>query len=393
MAYIEKRGNSYRLLVYLGTDENGKKRYKWVTLKGNSKARNEQVKRILYEAQNGTFIEPGKVTVAEFFDRWYDEHVKPNLAPGTDRGYEMNIRNHIKPQLGKYKLTALSKTHISNFYTDRLKYGLSAQTVKHLKEIIHSALETAIEWELINLNVSDGITLPTITKPEMQVWNINEVNLFVNALKESEYYPLFHLDLFTGLRRSELLGLRWKDINLATGELSINRSLHYKHTKGVKGGTFEFRPPKSKKGQRSIPLTPLSLEVMNAHYEHSKAIMTEAGLPFDNETLVFCHQDTGLPLLPSSISHAWTRIIKSLGLKRIRLHDARHTHASILLAMGVHPAIVQQRLGHSSIQITIDTYSHLLPGLQQAAAKSFDAILTNGYNNRDDKETKNDSHE
>jgi integrase len=383
--HIQKRGNSYRIAISIGKDPvTGKYRYRWETLTGNSKARDEQSTKLVYEAQQGIDIIPSKITLGEYMDRWM-EFRKPDLGPRTAEVYEMNIRNHIKPCLGSVKLKDLKKQHIVSFYSNRIEAGLSACTVDHLRTLLHAALEQAVEWELVIRNVAHKVKSPRVIRPEMQYWTQSELNHFIKAIGESEYFALFHLDLFSGLRRSELLGLKWKDINFKNGEMSIVRALHHK-----KDGTNVYRPPKSEKGRRTITLTPDSKRVLQMHYRHDKAVMADLDTPFSSDTPVFCHQDTGEPLLPGSVSHAWSRLIDSVpGLKRIRLHDARHSHASILLAMGIHPKVVQERLGHYSMSFTMDVYSHVMPGLQQAAANSFDAVLDARYNDEDDDEDDN----
>jgi len=172
------------------------------------------------------------------------------------------------------------------------------------------------------------------------------------------------------MRRSELLALRWQDVDLLLLQVSINRSLHQ-----VKGGRTVIRQPKTEKSRRLIALTPSTASLLH-EYRHSQNILRESlGYPKLTETdFVFCQHD-GKPFLPNTITHNWIKLVRRAGLSGIRLHDARHTHASLMLKQGVHPKIVQERLGHSSIQITLDTYSHVAPGLQQKATETFDRII------------------
>ena len=216
----------------------------------------------------------------------------------------------------------------------------------------------------------------------MEIWNPNEIDRFLTFTESNypSYYALFHLDLYTGVRRSELLGLKWGDVNFAFGifgQISINRSLHQK-----KDGTYEFRPPKTAKGKRTIKLTPRSSQVLHEYYEQQKKLYANLTIPFSDDCLVFCHPESGCPMRPNTVTRAWSEIAEKAGLKHIRLHDARHSHASVLIKQGVNIKVVQERLGHSSVQITLDTYSHVMPGMQEAAATSFDAAFDNEYNNR-----------
>lgn len=171
------------------------------------------------------------------------------------------------------------------------------------------------------------------------------------------------------MRRSELLGLRWSDIDLTLFQISVNCALHQ-----LVDRSLVFRQPKTDKGRRVVSLSPSIAEVLRGHRKQQELLKQCAGLPFSDDDLVFSQLD-GTPLLPDTVSHAWRKLTKRTGLKRIRMHDARHTHASLMLKQGVHPKIVQERLGHASIQITLDTYSHVIPGIQQAAANLFDQIV------------------
>jgi integrase len=174
--------------------------------------------------------------------------------------------------------------------------------------------------------------------------------------------------------RSELLALRWCDLDLLLCQIYVSHSMHV-----LKGGEVVFRSPKTAKGKRLIALSPSAASVLREYEEKQKLEKAMLGLSINSDDLVFCHID-GKPLLPNTVTHAWTRLVKRIGLKPIRLHDARHTHASLMLKQGAHPKIVQERLGHAGIQITLDTYSHVSPSLQEAAAKRFDDVIIKKYN-------------
>ena len=193
---------------------------------------------------------------------------------------------------------------------------------------------------------------------------------FLEMARQGEYYALFYTALHTAMRRSELLALRWKDIDFVFSQISVNRSLHQ-----LRDGSYVYTQPKSVKSRRTIALSPSVFLVLN---EHKKAKETERlllGILLTDDDLVFSTPE-GKPLRPNTVTRAWTTLAKRCGLRVIRLHDARHTHASLMLKQGIHPKIVQERLGHSSIQMTLDTYSHVAPGLQEAAATRFDEILS-----------------
>jgi integrase len=187
-------------------------------------------------------------------------------------------------------------------------------------------------------------------------------------------YMGYYLALFTGMRRSELLALRWQDVDFILSQVSISRSLHH-----LRGGSIVFRSPKTDKGRRTIALPPSAFLLLKEHRGKQVKERAMLGLQLTDDALVFSHPD-GKPLLPDTVTHAWIKLVRRTGLREIRLHDARHSHASLMLKQGIHPKIVQERLGHSGIAITLDTYSHVAPGLQQAAAERFDEAFSAMYN-------------
>lgn len=208
----------------------------------------------------------------------------------------------------------------------------------------------------------------------MQTWGEDDIARFLGAAKGTPYYALFYTALFTGMRRSELLAVRWQDVDFILSQVYVSRSLHV-----LKGGEVIFRSPKTAKGNRTIALPPSAALLLKEHWEKQRLDRALLGISLSDDDLVFSHFD-GSPLLPNTVTHAWIKLVRRVGLKRIRFHDTRHSHASLMLKQGVHPKIVQERLGHSSIQITLDTYSHVAPRLQQAAAVRFDEAFSTKYN-------------
>ena len=264
--------------------------------------------------------------------------------------------------------------HLQKHYAAGLNKGLSAQTVRYHHAVIHIALQTAVKWGLINRNVADAVDPPRFKRSTMQTWSENEVNCFLEVAKESHYYRLFYTALFTGMGRGELLALRWQDVDFIYSQIYVNRSLHQ-----LRNGSYIFTQPKSEKSRRTIAMSSSLFLVLS---EYRKVKETEAlllGQAVNETDLVFCNSDK--PFRPNTATYAWERIAAGAGVKVIRLHDARHTHASLMLKQGIHPKIVQERLGHTSIQMTLDTYSHVAPGIQQAAAESFDELLNRDSQN------------
>ena len=365
---IRKRGNSYTIAISLGRDpDTGKYKYHYETVKGTRELAKKRRAELIHQLDNGTFIRPSKTTFAEYLERWLNEYAKPNLSPRGFERYAGIIRQHLIPAMGNITLTQVKPQHIQRHHTTMLNKGLSAGTVQYHHAVIHKALKTAIKWGLLNRNAADGVDVPRSRQKEMQTWDDCEVRYFLDAAKDSYYYALFHTALFTGMRRSELLALQWRDIDIQ--QIHVNRSLHH-----LKDGSYVFTQPKSAKSRRTIALSPSSTLTLAEHKDRQEGIRAMLGMPLRQDDLVFSTPE-GRPLRPNTVTRAWTTLTRKVGVKPIRLHDARHTHASLMLKQGVHPKIVQERLGHATIQMTLDIYSHVTPGLQQAAAESFDRLL------------------
>ncbi|MGP8081150.1 MAG: tyrosine-type recombinase/integrase [Dehalococcoidales bacterium] len=374
---VKRYKNSYTIVLNLGIDPaTGKRKQQWVSVKGTKKEAEQRLSDLLHQLDTGTFMKPGKTTLASFMERWLADSVFPNLAPRTAEVYEYITRVHLVPALGHVPLTQLKPAAIQKYYSEKLSHGrhdgkggLSAKSVRHHHMTLHCALETAVKWGLLQRNPADSVQPPHAEKAEMKIWEEDEIKKFLDSIKDSSYYPLFFLSLFTGLRRSELLAIRWQEVDFIYCQLYISRSIHQ-----LRNGQFVYKSTKSARGNRPVALSPATLDVLGKHQTSREAQCLLLDRKLLDSELVFCHVD-GSPLVPDTVSAAWGRAIRRSGLKVIRFHDARHSHASLLLKQGVHPKVVQERLGHSSIQVTLDTYSHVVPGMQQMAASRLDDIF------------------
>lgn len=368
---ITKRSkSSYAIVLNLWSDPTtGKRKQQWVSVKGTKKDAEKRLAELLYQLDNGTFMKPGKTTLAEYLERWLKDYAWPNLAPRTAEGYEHIMRRHLIPALGSMTLAHVKPEHLQRYYSEKLTGNLSAQTVRHHHTALHKALQTAVEWGLLNRNVADAVSPPRVQRPEMQTWSEEDIARFIEAAKDSSYYALFYTALFTGMRRSELLALRWQDVDLMLSQVYVSRSMHV-----LKGGRVIFRSSKTAKGRRTVALPPSAILLLKEHHEKQNLERAMLGIPLTNDDLVFSQFD-GKSLLPNTVTHAWIKLVRRAGLKPIRLHDTRHSHASLMLKQGVHPKIVQERLGHATISTALDLCSHVSPGLQQAAAEGFDRMV------------------
>jgi integrase len=380
---VKRYKNSYTIVLNLGIDPTtGKRKQQWVTVKGTKKDAEKRLAELLHHLDTGIFVRPGKTSLGEYLERWLKDYVWPNLAPRTAEGYESIVRCHLTPALGKILLNQLKPEHIQKYYSEKLTHGrydgkgaLNARSVRHHHMALHCSLEIGVKWGLLSRNPADAVSPPHPQRPEMHTMSEDDVHTFLKAAQNTPYYTLFYIALFTGMRRSELLALRWCDVDLILCQISVNRSLHH-----LRNGKIIFRQPKTAKGRRMIAISPSATIVLKEHKEKQISQKKLLGTKLRDEDFVFSDLN-GNPLLPGTITQAWRKLARKAGLQGIRLHDARHTHASLMLKQGVHPKIVQERLGHATISTTLDLYSHVAPGLQEAAAESFDRLLNGGHEN------------
>jgi integrase len=377
--HIEKRGkDSYSIAVSLGRDPvSSKYKYLWVSVKGTKREAEKRLSELLSQIDKGNFVRPSKTTLAEYLETWLREYVWAELAPRTAEGYELIVRRHLIPALGRITLTGLRPEHIQRYQSEKLSSGradgnggLSPRTVRHHHMALHAALGRAVKMGLLSRNVADAVSTPRYQRHQWQSLSELGVTSVLEAAKKTQYYVLFYQALFTGMRRSELLALRWCDVDLLLGRVHVTRSLHQLRT-----GETVIRSPKSERSRRVVSLPPSATLLFQEEREKQRREQAALGLDLKDDDLVF-RDLAGKPLRPDTVTHAWVKLVRRIGLKGIRLHDARHTHASLMLKQGVHPKIVQERLGHASIQLTLDTYSHVVPGLQEAAAAGFDKIIS-----------------
>lgn len=367
---LRKRSKrSWELCIELGRGANGRRLRKFVAVKGNKAEAQQKLRELLSSLDKGLPIDNPKTTVQEFLALWYEQYVKTNTSPRTQEGYQEKINGYIVPTLGSIRLTKLTPQHVQSLYSQMLAKGLSPRTVLHAHRILREALGHGVKWGILVRNVCDATDPPKPQRKQMTSLDADQVREFLDIALASRYGPLFFLGIYTGLRRSELLGLRWSSIDIQSKTISVTETLQR-----IKGRGLMLLPPKTDRSRRMITLPPSAVALLSGLKVKQRDERIALGLPWQGSDLVFTHLD-GRPFDPSTVSHAFADIIRKSGLPHIRLHDLRHTHASLMLKQGVNPKIVSERLGHSSIAITMDVYSHVLPGLQEAAALEFEKAL------------------
>ena len=381
---IKRKGSkNYTIILQLGLDPStGKRKQQWITAGPSKREAEKHMAELIHELDSGNYVKPDKTSVAEYLRRWLVECGKPNLTQRSYERYNGIIEKHLIPAIGKVRLSDLRPEHIQQHYANLIGKGLAARTVRYDHIVLHGALRMAVRWQLVPRNVAYAVKPPKPRDSEMLTWGPDEVAIFLSAARATPYYALFYTALYTGARRSELLGLSWRHVDLLYSQINIERGLHWTKDKG-----YIFTQTKSSKSKRTIALSPSLVLVLKKHKEKQESVRLLLGRPLTEDDLVFAHED-GAPLFPNTVSRAWTLLAEKVGIKVIRFHDARHSHASILLRQGAHPRIVQERLGHSTIATTLDVYSHVTPGLQEAVAARFDEAMTSRYNDHSNSENK-----
>ena len=328
----------------------------------------EWLRTTLAQVDSGLTIEGARTTLGEYLDRWM-EASQSRFRPRTTYLYAGIIRHHIAPYVGAIKLKDLRPDHIQSLYTTRMKDGVGVRTVHLMHAILHRALDQAVRRGLVTRNPTDAVDKPTSKTQEMKVLEPGQVTVLLEEAKAGHQEALYYLAVTTGLRQGELLGLRWADLDWETGRLQVQRQLQV-----VPGQGKVFCEPKSAAGRRSIVLGATALEKLREHREYQHTQRLFAGARWKENDLIFpC--SLGTPADPQYLLQTFKRLLKKAGLPEIRFHDLRHTAATLMLQQGVHPKIVQERLGHSNISLTLNTYSHIIPGMQEDAAKKLDAML------------------
>jgi integrase len=362
-------------VIDLGRDADGKRRQKWHTVHGTKADAQRELTRLLHQLNTGTYVRPTKLTVAEYLELWLKDYAEPNVAAKTLERYAEIIRKHLVPSLGHVVLAKLQPLHIQEYYSHALlcgrrdgRGGLAAQTVLHHHRLLREALQQGVKWQLLARNPADAVEPPRPRRKEARALTEPQAAILLESLSGSRLYMPVLLAVTTGLRRGEVLALCWNDIDMETATLVVRRSLE-QTAAGV-----SFKEPKTNRGRRSVAMPEMTIGALRRHRSEQARERLAAGPAYREHGLVCCMED-GRPWLPSSLTHSFNAHVSTLDLGNVRFHDLRHSHASHLLRQGVHPKVVSERLGHATVGITLDVYSHLMPGMQQDAANRIDEAL------------------
>jgi integrase len=372
------KGNWYAVLD-VRDPATGKRRRKWHSLQAKGK-REAQIEcaDLISRLAHGTYLEPDKTTLAEFLDRWL-EHTKANVAPRTHERYAEIAKKNIAPLLGNAILAKLKPAQLSEAYRNTLsegrrdgKGGLSPRTVLHMHRVLKQALKQGVRWELLHRNPADAVQPPKVEKHRMATYDIAQTAALLEALKDERIYIPVLLAVLCGLRRGEIAALRWRNVDLEKSSLAVVESVEQMN------GSIRIKETKSGR-VRTVALPLTVRDELKAHRLTQAQRMLKLGVRLGDDSFV-CALEDGSLMQPTFITHEWVRAIKGTALPRYRFHDLRHAHGTHMLASGTHIKVASERLGHSKVGITLDLYSHVLPGMQEDAAAKVDAALRAAQN-------------
>jgi integrase len=360
----------------LPAGQNEKRQQKQESCPGLTKKQAEHKLRDTITAiNNGTFVLPSKMTVGGYLNKWLEDYATNSVGPKTFERYAQFIHQHIIPALGDKYLDKLRPIDIQEYYSEALKTGrldgkggLSALTVLHIHRLLHKALVQAVKWQMLVRNPVDAAEPPRIERKEMKVISGDQITQLIATTEGTMFFIPVLLAVTTGMRRGEIMGLKWDDIDLNTGCLTLRRAVIQI------GEKLMFKAPKTQGSRRTIVLPKAAIAGLKAHKEQQDAEKRLFGEGYQKNDLV-CAMPDGQPIPPDDISNKFRWIVKRAGLPYMRFHDLRHTSATILIASGVPVKVVSERLGHCNTSITQDIYTHVLPNMQQQAADVMDALL------------------
>lgn len=371
----QRAKNSWTITIEMPKDTiTGKRKQKYYTVKGNKKEAERFLTEKLRELDTGMLIDTKKMNFGEYLDYW-KEKTFGNLEITTKEGYIQKIDKHIKPYLANLYLEDLKPLHLQNFYDEKLKNGnlngkggLSARTVLSLHRIIHSALEQAVKWQLLIRNVADAVEPPKAKKFKAKYLTDKQTEELIETAKKSDIYIPVMIAIYTGARRGEVLGLSWENVNLEKGYIRIIDNLC-----ATKNGLV-IKETKNNTSNRTIAISDTLIKILKMHKIKQMENKLRLGCFYHDNNMVCCYED-GRMYNPKRFSAKFHELLEKNNLPIIRFHDLRHSHASLLVKLGVQPKEISQRLGHSNIGITMDLYSHLYEETDREVANIFDKLI------------------
>lgn len=373
-----KQTGRWYVVIDLDRDESGARRQKWHSGFATRRAAEKALTAILSARDNGVYVPPERLTMAQYLSERWLPAIEGSIRPTTFDGYARHVRVYVVPRLGRTQLQQLTPDRISAFYRDLTKAGgkvgqpLSASTVCHVHATLHRALQDAVRWGYLVRNPATAAVKPRqrgAASADIATWTATELGAFLQHVRGDRLFAAWQLAASTGLRRGEILGLRWSDVDLDARRLSVRQTVTTAGNRVVMG------EPKTSRGRRNVALDRATVEILVAWRADQERERLALGSAWQDAGLVFTRED-GSCVHPDTFSFWFDRHVRTSGLRRIRLHDLRHTHASLALQAGVAAKVVSERLGHSTVAFTLDVYSHVIPALEEDAAERVAALVS-----------------
>jgi len=370
--HLRERSPGHWAIVIDAPDSvTGKRKQRWHSFAGNKRQAQVECARLLTGIKNGTAVDPSRETVAAFLDRFERDWVAVHVSAHSKERYHGAL-GHVRRHLGEHQLQKVRPADIAGLYAALSRAGLAARTIRLTHCVLHRALGQAKTWGVIRDNAADVSKPPRAPDRETDMLQPDRARELRERLRGHPLYPLASLALATGMRRNEMLGLRWQDIDLDAGRLTIEQSLEQTRAHGIR-----IKAPKTKRGRRTISLPATTVTELRAHWRAQQEQRLALGMgraPADS--VVFASYD-GRPQSPTAVSQAWPVAMAAIGMGGVTLHSLRHTHASMLIASGMDILTISRRLGHSSPTITLSVYGHLISGTDDRAAAIMEAFVCN----------------
>lgn len=371
---IIKRGDrTWLVRIFMGRDAKGKQMFHTKTVHGTKKNAEQYRNKVLRDRDLGAFVEPSPMMLDEYLDKWLETAARPRLHERTFADYQELLKRYVRPALGSKKLAQLRPLEIQTLYSEMQERGLSPRTVRITHIVLSNALKQAVRWHILHQNPAQNVELPKRVRKEMTVLSLDEAIRFLEAAREDIHGMIFAFALATGMRPEEYLALQWKDLDLQKGTATIQRTLCWRRGKG---GGWYFGEPKTLQSRRTIPLPASLIKEMLHHKRQQAERRLKLGKEYQAYDLVFATA-TGGPLHSDNLGARNFKSVRDRAklLSGVTLYTLRHTCATLLLLAGENPKVVSERLGHSSIVMTLDIYSHVLPSMQQAATEKLEKML------------------
>lgn len=375
-AVVERNGLFHGVASYVDPGTGKRKRW-WGPGRSGVREAERDLTEFHRQLDTDVVVQPTMQRLGQYLQEWIDGRHK--LREPTRDSYRRLLVAHVIPRLGTLRLNAVTADHLNRLYGDLLrdgrkdaKGGLSSRTVRYVHVVLHKAFEDAVRHGKLPRNPARIAEPPPITRPEMKTWRPEEVSAFLTYVAEDRLFPAWLLAVGLGMRKGEILGLRWHDVDLEAATLAVRHALTAVRYELV------FGEPKTSKSRRSLPLDAAMVAALRAHRAQQTEERLAWGPGWSNPRGLVFTRENGDPVHPDAFQDIFERHVRGASVPRIRLHDTRHTFASLALKAGVHPKVVSEILGHSTIAITLDTYSHVIPAMQKDAIATVAALYRGG---------------